>query len=53
MARRPNFGYEKRQREIAKRKKKQEKRDRKAAKKTGSDDEAPEDSATPTPDPES
>ena len=40
MARRPNFDYEKRQREIAKRKKKAEKLERKASRKSGGDDGA-------------
>jgi hypothetical protein len=40
----PNYGYEKRQREIAKKKKKEEKRLRKA----GADQSTPEDAQSPS-----
>ena len=45
----PNYSYEKRQRELAKKKQKEEKRQRKATKPDGSpDDGAPAEDAAPT-----
>jgi hypothetical protein len=45
----PNYGYEKRQKELAKKKKKEEKLKHKAERKVGegSDDESPEEGASP------